>query len=183
MDKVDLKYLLQNYEQKLCNKTFRYELNKKTIIDLIFYKENFCHLMGIHHVFDNDKRYLGINGYKLITESKITTDSLKKHNENNFNFIKDKLEYFDKLYEVVTNGNIAKFYIDKVKPYSIIMANFVIYHEDNEILLHLFLRRENGNTNQYAPVSFIVKTPNDRNFNQFISGQEYKNITKFEILE
>lgn len=32
------------------------------------------------------------------------------------------------------------------------------------------------------PVSFIVKSTNDKNKNQYISGQEYKKITNFEII-
>lgn len=36
---------------------------------------------------------------------------------------------------------------------------------------------------QYSPVSFIVKSNNDRSRNQYIAGQEYKKVTNFEIIE
>lgn len=53
----DLKELLEYYEQNLCHKIFKYELNNKISIEVIFYIEGLCHLLGIQHVYDNDKRY------------------------------------------------------------------------------------------------------------------------------
>lgn len=53
----DLKELLEYYEQNLCHKIFKYELNNKINIEVIFYIEGLCHLLGIQHVYDNDKRY------------------------------------------------------------------------------------------------------------------------------
>ena len=66
---------------------------------------------------------------------------------------------------------------------STIVADFVIYHNKKEYILHLFLRQENSKTNQYSPISFIVKSENDDNKEQYIVGQEYKKITDFKIIE
>lgn len=66
---------------------------------------------------------------------------------------------------------------------SAIVADFVIYHNKKEYILHLFLRQENNKTNRYSPISFIVKSENDDNKEQYIVGQEYKKITDFKIIE
>lgn len=84
---------------------------------------------------------------------------------------------------MLTNGQFVKFYQYRTKPLSTIVADFVIYHNKKEYILHLFLRQENGKTNQYSPISFIVKSENDDNKEQYIVGQEYKKITDFKIIE
>ena len=66
---------------------------------------------------------------------------------------------------------------------STIIADFVIFYNKKEYILHLFLRQENSKTNQYSPISFIVKSENDDNKEQYIVGQEYKKITDFKIIE
>jgi len=183
MRKLDLKSILENYEQALCDKTFCYELNDKWKVNLAFYREDFCHLAGLQHVYKKSKRYLGANGYRLIVEGKVTINALKAHNEKGFNYIKGKLGFFDSIYELLINGKAIKFYADRANPRTIISADFIIYHENKEVLLHLFMRRENEKSNQYAPTSFIVKSPNDPNYHQYIKGQENKTITKFTIVE
>ena len=77
MGKLNLKSMLQNYERTLCDKIFCYELNDRQNIKLIFYRENFCHLAGLHHVYDENKRYLGAKGYDLIVKEKLTIGALK----------------------------------------------------------------------------------------------------------
>jgi len=183
MDKLNLKTILNNYELALCDKTFSYELNGKWNINLIFYREHFCHLAGLQYVYNRDKRYLGANGYRLIAEDKLTIDSIRKHNEKGFNYIKGKLEFFDKIYDLLISGSAIKFYADRAKPRTIIVADFLFYHNNKEMLLHLFIRKENERSEQFAPVSFIVKSPNDKNYQQYIMEQENKTITKFEILD
>ncbi|SFA96142.1 hypothetical protein SAMN05216587_104227 [Selenomonas ruminantium] len=49
----DLQDLQQYYEQTLCDKVFRYSLANGTLIDVIFYREAFCHLLGIQHITKN----------------------------------------------------------------------------------------------------------------------------------
>jgi len=182
MEKLNLKAILQEYEQTLCNRIFHYELSGTLKLDLVFYTENFCHLMGFHHVFLKDKRYLGASGYKMVNDEKLTVESLKLHNEKGFNFIKNKMENFSNIYKLLTKGKITGFDTNKVIGDTIISASLVIYHKNKEVLLHLFLRKERNDSNQYAPVSFIVKSLKDKNYNQFIARQRHIAITKFEIV-
>lgn len=77
----DLADLLENYENNLCNKIFRYQLNQKIDIDIVFYLENFCHLLGIQHVYGKDKKYLGAKGYNKVKNKELCRKDLKSHNK------------------------------------------------------------------------------------------------------
>lgn len=179
----ELYNLLEFYESNLCNRIFRYQLNNKIDIDIRFYKENFCHLLGIQHVFQKDKKYLGVSGYQKIKEKRLTINHLKKHNKLEYNKLELKLRCFEDIYSMLKSGAFIKFYQFRAKPSTTIVADFIIYQDRKEYMLHLFLRRENNTTNQYSPISFVVKSVNDRNYKQYIEGQEYKKITYFEIVE
>ena len=97
MSQLSLKTILVNYEQLLCRKHFIYELDNEWSAKLAFYVEDFCHLIGLHHVYVGDKRFLGINGYNLIMSNALTINSLIQHNKKGYNYIKDKIFFFDSL--------------------------------------------------------------------------------------
>lgn len=179
----DLNEILDCYENRLCNRIFKYQLNNKIDIEIIFYVENFCHLLGLQHIYGKSKKYLGINGYNKIRENQLKRNDLKKHNKVEYNRIEIKLDHFDEIIDMLKSGEFIKFYQYRTKPLSFIVADFVIFQDKKEYILHLFLRRENIKTNQYSPVSFIVKSANDKSKDQYILGQEYKKITNFEIIE
>lgn len=151
--------------------------------EIMFYKENFCHLLGIQHIYGKNKRYLGINGYHEIKSRKLKRSNLKKHNKAEYNRIEIKLNHFNEIANMLKAGKFIKFYQYRTKPLSIIDANFIIYQDKHEYILHLLLKQERSGVNQYSPVSFIVKSSNDKSKYQYISGQEYKRITNFEIIE
>ena len=179
----DLDEILEVYETELCNRIFKYQLNNKVDIEIVFYVENFCHLLGLQHIYGKGKKYLGINGYNKIKNDNLRRSDLKKHNKAEYNRIKIKLDHFDEIVAMLKSGTFIKFYQYRTKPLSTIVADFVIYQDKKEYILHLFLRQENAGTNQYSPVSYIVKSDNDKNKEQYIVGQEYKKITSFEIIE
>lgn len=179
----DLKELLEYYEQNLCHKIFKYELNNKINIEVSFYIEGLCHLLGIQHIYGNDKRYLGRRGYNLIKTEKLKRANLKKHNDAEYKKIKLKLQHFDEIEELLCSGTFLKFYQERVKPRTKIRADFLIYRDKKEYLLHLFLVKENNRTDEYTPISFIVKSVKDDNKEQYIKNQEYKKITAFEIIK
>ena len=179
----ELNELLDIYEIELCNRIFKYQLKNKIDIEIVFYKENFCHLLGLQHVYKKNKKYLGINGYNKIKNGQLKRSDLKKHNKAEYNKLEIRLDHFDEISNMLRNGHFIKFYQYRTKPLSMIVADFVIFQDKKEYILHLFLRQENSKTNQYSPVSFIVKSDNDRDKEQFIVGQEYKKIISFDIIE
>ena len=129
------------------------------------------------------EKYLGINGYNKIKDKQLKRNDLKKHNKAEYNRIEIKLDHFDENFGMLKSGEFIKFYQYRTNPLSFIVADFVIFQDKKEYILHLFLRQENNGTNQYSPVSFIVKSANDKSRDQYILGQEYKKITDFEIIE
>lgn len=179
----DLADLLENYENNLCNKIFRYQLNYKIDIDIVFYLENFCHLLGIQHIYGKDKKYLGVKGYNKVKNKELCRKDLKNHNKKEYSKLEIKLNHFDEIYEMLKAGQFIKFYQYRTIPYTTIVADFIIYQDQKEYILHLFLKKENDSSNQYSPISFIVKSSKDRNKEQYIKGQEYKKITSFEIID
>lgn len=179
----ELDEILNFYETELCNRIFKYQLNNKIDIEIIFYIENLCHLLGLQHIYKKNKKYLGRSGYDKIKNGQLKRNNLKKHNKAAYNEIEIKLNLFDEILDMLKSGKLIKFYQYRTKPLSLIAADFIIFQDKKEYILHLFLKQENDKTNQYVPISFIVKSSNDKSKNQYISGQEYKKITNFEIIE
>jgi len=177
---INLQEIQRIYKINLCDKKFHYLLENDTEINIVFYEENLCHLLGIQHVFNNDKKYLGRSGYNKIVDNTLTTKYLKNHNEKGYNSIKIKLSHFNEIYDLMQNCQIFKFYQERCYPRTQIRADFVFYSDENEYLLQLFAIQERDST-QYSPTSFIVKTKNDKYFNQYIHSQEYKKIKEFYI--
>lgn len=181
MSKIDLLKILGTYEKNLCDKVFHYRVSNNMELDISFYREQFCHLLGIQHVYDYDKRYLGAAGYKKIVENQITVAALKKHNLKEYEKIKERLVYFDEIYDLMLNGTLISFNIEDVSPRTIIKADFVIYKEHEAHYLHLFLRKENLKSNIYAPISYGVKSFNDKSPKQYIQNQKYKKIIERSV--
>lgn len=47
---ISLQEIQKFYAEKLENRIFQYTLRGGQVIELAFYKENLCHLLGIQHV-------------------------------------------------------------------------------------------------------------------------------------
>lgn len=185
MSKIDLQELLNEYENNLCNKLFKYELTNKSIVEVVFYKEQFCHLLGLQYIYNNDKHYLGSSGYSKVKDGTLTTDSLIAHNLKQFNYIKNRLCYFGEIAELMYNGQLIRFYQDRTNPKTQISAEYLIIKDNKAYTLHLFLRKERalGSNNQYAPISFVIKSENDSTRKQYIDRQEFKAIVNKTITD
>lgn len=178
MHEVDLQDLLKDYENNLCDRIFEYELSNSQIVQISFYREQLCHLLGIQYVFGHNRHFLGSEGFGKIKNGKLTTEKLKKHNKAKYEFIKERLYNFKEIKQLMENGQLIKFYCDRARPTTKIQADFIIFQEENAHIIHLFLRKEQKDKNVYAPVSFVIKSIDDKNANQFIANQEYKQIVR-----
>ncbi len=176
MSNIDFGSLLNLYEGQLCDRTFYFELANGQTIRVVFFREQFCHLMGIQHIYENDRRYIGKSGFEKVKNGTLTAQRAKKYNRSGYDKIKERLLCLPEMPDLMLQGNLIKFDVDKTKPHSKIDADFVVYHEDKKHLLHLFLREEKDESEYYAPVSFVVKTMNDQQLRQFIDGQKYMKI-------
>lgn len=179
----ELNEILYVYENELCNRIYKYQLDNKIDIEIVFYIENFCHLLGLQHIYKKDKRYLGLRGYNKVKSGQLKRSNLKKHNKAEYNKIEIKLDRFCEISTMLREGEFIRFYQYRTEPLSTIVADFVLYQDKKEYILHLFLRQERIGADQYSPVSFIVKSSNDKSRDQYIAGQEYKKITHYEIIE
>ena len=182
MQEVELKELLQNYRIKLCNKTFVFMLSGEKEFKIRFFEESACHLMGLQHVFDNSKHYLGARGCQKIDDGLITVGKLKSHNKKGYNFIKERLEHFNEILDILENGDLFKFEPEKVNGGSLIKAEFMINKNNEAYILHLFLVKER-NTDVYTPLSFITQSSNDVDFNKYLKYQKHIKIVERKIIE
>lgn len=174
MMEVRLKDLLNSFSNELCDRTFIIKYKADNELKIRFYREDLCHLLGIQHVFDRDKHYLGKKGYDKINSEELTIQNLKLHNKKGYNFIKNRTLYFGKIKEVVTEGKLLKFYEERVKKGTLIKADFALYKNEEEFIFHLFLKKEND---FYSPISFIPVSVNDDESKKYIELQEKKIIT------
>ena len=90
---TELQDLQQCYEQNLVGRVFQYGLANGTVLDVIFYREAFCHLLGMQHVTKN-RRYIGKSGYERIYSGKLTIETLKGINRAGYAKIKKRMKYF-----------------------------------------------------------------------------------------
>lgn len=173
--------IIQNYcEQHLCGRLFRYMLSNGTIIEITFYREAFCHLLGIQHITKN-RRYIGRVGYERIQDGKLSIRQLKDMNRAGYAKIKHRIEYFTHIGHLMEHGDVFRFYPERVGG-TRIQATFLFHEKGQDLYLHLFLAKESQKSNAYAPMSYIVLTERDDAPLRFISGQEHKKVTTIDIL-
>ena len=79
------------------------------------------------------------------------------------------------------DGQLIRFYQNRTYPSTNIQADFIIFQKETAHIVHLFLRKEQKNKDVYAPVSFVIKSIDDKTPEQFIKNQEYKQIVKRTI--
>lgn len=177
---TDLKELQSYYEQNLTDRIFRYTLANGVVIEISFYRESFCHLLGIQHVTKN-RRYIGGNGYERIHSGKLTVGILKGMNRAGFAQIKNRIEYFSLIGHLMEHGDVFRFYPERARN-TRIQATFLIHEKERDLYLHLFLARESPKSNIYAPMSYIVLTERDDNPMLYVTGQEHKKVVAVDIL-
>ena len=170
------------YEQSLCYKRFCYTLKNGKTIELQFYRDNFCHLLGIQHV-TRDKSNLGDKGYAKIQDGTLTIKKLKAINKPGFSYIKNRIIYFPLIEHLLSNGSIFRFYQDRVRPASKIKADFLLHEVNNDVYLHLFLVKETSQRILFVPTSFIPLTAKNDNKKQYINFQEFKGISARKVIE
>jgi len=177
---TELQDLQQYYEQNLVGRVFQYGLANGTVLDVIFYREAFCHLLGIQHVTKN-RRYIGKSGYERIYSGKLTIETLKGINRAGYAKIKKRMKYFSLIGHLMDHGDVFRFYPERTGG-TRIQATFLIHEKERELYLHLFLAKESPKSNIYAPMSYIVLTERDDNPKLYISGQEHKKVVSVDIL-
>ena len=173
--------LLQYYEARLCDRKFRYHLTNHTCIEICFFRESLCHLLGIQHVI-RSRDFLGKRGFTKILNEELTETHLKKINVKGYAYIRQRIRYFDQIHEVLERGDLFRFYLERVHPPSQIHADFLLYKEYIRLYLHLFLAQEQFQKEIYTPISYIPLTEKDKSPARYHANQEYKRVESLEII-
>ena len=176
-----LKELQDFYSSTLCHRFFEYHLANGDVVKVHFFRESFCHLLGIQHI-TNNRRFLGEKGVSRMHEEKITLKTLKGLNKKGFEYVRNRIQYFDHLDGLLKNGDLYYFYPDRVSPPSKIYASILIYDEEAGLYLNLFLSKERSHKNLYTPISFIPFSEKDDHPKRYQEHQEYKKILSRQIL-
>ena len=128
---TELQDLQQCYEQNLVGRVFQYGLANGTVLDVIFYREAFCHLLGIQHVTKN-RRYIGKSGYERIYSGKLTIETLKGIYRAGYAKIKKRMKYFSLIGHLMDHGDVFRFYPERTGG-TRIQATFLIHEKEREL--------------------------------------------------
>lgn len=176
MDKISR--AIQMYEG-LMNKKYIYELLNGDSLEVVFLKENFPHVIGLHKLVDisefnrlNNKTIKGNKIFKMVKNKDIKEEKII--NSPNYEKIELRVENFHKINELVFNKVIYDFDRTKVRTY--IKADLVLYTVEEGMYIHLFLVKDKFG--KYVPMTFIIE-PNDK----YIKGQKDFSISKLSIEE
>lgn len=160
---LSLQEIQTYYQERLENKVFRYHLKNGQVIDLRFYAQSFCHLLGIQHIMHRDRNFIGLRGYQKIMSGEMTLASLRKRDERQYQRMKRRILSFIKVCNVLCHGDLYRFYLMR-QPKSQIRADFVLYWKEKDTSLYhnLFLAKERSllperqNDNAFSALCLIL---------------------------
>ena len=163
---LTLKELQAYYSSTLCDRYFAYHLATGETIKVYFYRESFCHLLGIQHI-TKDRPFLGLKGYRRIQSGNITLKTLKAMDKRQYGYIRNRIRFLDHMDELLMNGDLYRFYPDRIFPPTKIHASISKEQQDSDI---------------YTPLSFIPLPENDHRPTRYLEHQEFKRILSREII-
>lgn len=187
LDQCNLKLLQELHDVVLGKYIFLYKLNNGLELKIRFYIENLPHLLGIHKVVKDRKLikfYKGKHGYDGIADGRITVENLKqldnqlKDKDKQLAAIASKITCFHLIPKLLDECNIVKFYPERIKGTCTLKSEFILFHEDLGLKLHLGVLKDTDNSTIYVPESFIVKGPKDRDRDRLTNKQEFKSIVE-----
>lgn len=180
--------LIQEFHDELLGKyLFMYKLNNGLELKIRFYTENLPHLIGIQKVIKDKKikkLYQGKQGYDGIFHGRITIDTLKnldnqlKDEDKQLASITSKITCFHLIPKLLDECSVVKFYPERAKGRCTLRSEFILFHEELGLKLHLGVLNDTDNSTIYVPETFIVKGPRDRDRNRFTEKQEFKSIVE-----
>ncbi|MBA9043112.1 hypothetical protein HNP21_006290 [Bacillus aryabhattai] len=176
---VSLFTIQEFYEEHLCNRLFIFETDdtQRPIISLRFEEANFCHLLGIQHVFQgqrNSSQYVGQTGYDLIKNNVVTFNTMnQKPTKKNFKDKRNRMLYFPFVHQILKNPTSIIFSNANL-PTNIDVDIILYNHLDNKYL-HLGVDKEND-SQYYHPKTFF-----DRSKDDFIVNQKKLTIKSIRV--
>ncbi|MDR3598494.1 PBECR4 domain-containing protein [Clostridium sp.] len=187
LEDCNLKLIQEFHDEFLGKYIFIYKLNNSLELKIRFYTENLPHLLGIQKVVKDNKvkkLYQGKNGYDGISDGRITIDLLKKldnqlkNEDKQLAAITSKITCFHLIPKLLDECSIVKFYPERVKGRCTLRSEFILFHEELGLKLHLGVLKDTDNSTIYVPETFIVKGSRDRDKNRLTEKQEFKSIVE-----
>ena len=129
---LTLKELQDYYSSTLCDRYFAYHLATGETIKVYFYRESFCHLLGIQHI-TKERPFLGLKGYRRIQSEKITLKTLKTMDKRQYGYIRNRIRFLDHMDALLMNGNLYRFYPDRVTPSTKIHASILLFDHELDL--------------------------------------------------
>jgi len=178
---IELKTILDFYEDYLMSKIFVYHLDNDVCIKLKFHKSNFCHLLGLHYITSpntNHIRYEGNFGYNKIKKDGLSFETLESINKHEYELNKNRIIYFPFVYQLLQNPNAIDFDKTKIGKCNV-DCKIMFYDEYHNVNIHLGIR---GNTEYFFPVTFLVELiGNTYKGDKFIQKQKTRKVYKVDI--
>lgn len=185
LEECSLKLIQEFHDEIIAKYIYVYKLKNGTELRIRFYKENLPHLLGIHKVVKDKKLrklYQGENGYNRIVSGDIDIQDLKnkdnqlKDHEKKLGEITPKITCFHLIPKLLEECTIVKFYPERVRGNCTLKSEFILFHEELGIKLHLGVLKDTINSTVYVPETFIPKSARARDKNRYTEGQEFKAI-------
>ena len=178
---LTLKELQGYYSSTLCDRYFAFHLATGETIKVYFYRESFCHLLGIQHI-TKGRPFLGLKGYQRIQSGNITLKTLKIMDKRQYGYIRNRIRFLDHMDELLMHGDLYRFYPDRVLPPTKIHASILLFDHELDVYLNLFLSKEQRDSDIFTPLSFIPLTEKDLRPTRYLERQEFKKILSREII-
>ena len=149
--------------QKLIDTQYEIIIGRKgqtSKIILNFSETEFVHLAGLHKLVDNDffRTASRKKVFDYVLAGKISYDALTK--SENFNFVKDRIDYFEFLENMLDSNDIIFKYNSKKNIFSLIQADYLLQSSHNSRDIYIFLDR-NKNSAFHFCRSFFPKGDKD----------------------
>lgn len=149
--------------QKLIDTQYEIIIGRKgqmSKIILNFSETEFVHLAGLHKLVDNEffRTASRKKVFDYALDGKIDYDTLTK--SENFDFVKERIEYFEFLESMLDSNEIIFKYNSKKQVFSLIQADYLLQSAHNSRDIYIFLDRLKNSDSHFCR-SFFPKGDKD----------------------
>jgi|SRR5690625_644712 len=164
---ISLELLCEYYETYLNPHIYKYEIKNESeeesegrTIELMFDKENFCHLIGIESIVRRNVKkvdeYKGLKGWENAKQSVCTFNELKRLNKRGFNDNKSRFVFFYLIPKLVESPKGVLFNPSKVATNTRIDCEILFHDEHQNANIHIGIKFDEE-LGYYIPKTFLIK--------------------------
>lgn len=189
---ISLQLLQEYYETFLSPYIYRYEIideskeePEKTVIELRFDEENFCHLFGIESIVrrsvNNVEFYKGQAGWDNVKKGNINFSDLKIKNLNGFKNNKARFVFFYLVPRLVEQPMGLLFDPEKVSGDTRVDCELLFFNQFDKAFVHIGIKKDED-LGYYIPKTFLIEKITDQSDGKkYIDNQQTINVSRKEI--